>query len=457
MNSIPEFSVLSLLKGINHKRKQNFTNYDRFIPNRKHSNLEHTYTTTKELAPANLIYRIEVLGDKNGCSIKKSEDMKLNILSFKQPIKETPMNKANPLAKCDLISDLLDDIVLSRDASSRTDRNIDTKPYKVLDLPGMCDDFYINPLDWSHNGLVAIAIQDTVWLRNTVIHQNELLYTFPEAISSLKWQNRNTSTLVIGDAKGRVEIWDVLTKKCMKILNHHIDRVSVSEWCGENLLATGSKDQHIIVRDIRCNSNNRKNLAYNSAHEGEVCLLKWNSDNECLASGANDNLVNIWSIKNPSIPQLQFREHAAAVRAGSWSPHTRSVFVSGGGSADKTIRIWDTNTGEGLHSNRTEEGQICNLYWSKNSNEIVSTHGHPSNAITIWKYPFNNPVSLPGHTGRVLYFAIDPKEEKSFATAAADETLRFWHGFPLEKQIYNNKQKKTAPQFFQSIETKEIR
>jgi len=29
-------------------------------------------------------------------------------------------------------------------------------------------------------------------------------------------------------------------------------------------------------------------------HSGEVCGMKWRSDGELLASGGNDNVVNIW-------------------------------------------------------------------------------------------------------------------------------------------------------------------
>ena len=29
--------------------------------------------------------------------------------------------------------------------------------------------------------------------------------------------------------------------------------------------------------------------------------------------------------------------------------------------------------------------QVCNLMWSKNVNEIVSTHGYSLNQIIVWK------------------------------------------------------------------------
>jgi hypothetical protein len=31
--------------------------------------------------------------------------------------------------------------------------------------------------------------------------------------------------------------------------------------------------------------------------------------------------------------------------------------------------------------------QVCNLAWSKNVNELVSTHGYSQNQIIVWRYP----------------------------------------------------------------------
>ena len=68
--------------------------------------------------------------------------------------------------------------------------------------------------------------------------------------------------------------------------------------------------------------------------------------------------------------------------------------------------------------------------FSKNCNELVSTHGYSDNAIVVWKYPSMRKLStLTGHNLRVLYLAMSPDGE-SIVTGAGDETLRFWNVFP---------------------------
>jgi len=80
------------------------------------------------------------------------------------------------------------------------------------------------------------------------------------------------------------------------------------------------------------------------AHRQEVCGLKWNPATNQLASGGNDNKLYIWDSTNPT-PLYKFSQHCAAVKALAWSPHHNGLLATGGGTADKKIRYWNTLTG----------------------------------------------------------------------------------------------------------------
>lgn len=66
-----------------------------------------------------------------------------------------------------------------------------------------------------------------------------------------------------------------------------------------------------------------------------------------------------------------YTEHLAAVKAIAWSPHQHGLLASGGGTADRCIRFWNTLTGQPLQCIDTGS-QVCNLAWSKHANELVS-------------------------------------------------------------------------------------
>lgn len=80
-------------------------------------------------------------------------------------------------------------------------------------------------------------------------------------------------------------------------------------------------------------------------HKQEVCGLKWSFGEQQLASGGNDNKLMVWNAYRPEVPQYKFKSHQAAVKALSWSPHQHGLLVSGGGTADRCIKFWNTLTG----------------------------------------------------------------------------------------------------------------
>jgi cell division cycle 20-like protein 1, cofactor of APC complex len=166
--------------------------------------------------------------------------------------------------------------------------------------------------------------------------------------------------------------------------------------------------------------------------------LKWSFDGNLLASGGNDNKLFIWSAHS-STPISKFSNHCAAVKGIAWSPHNHGVLASGGGSADKTIKFWNTLDNTLLDSIDTGS-QVCNLMFSKNTKEIVSTHGYSNNEIIVWKYPsLQKMTTLTGHSSRVLFLAMNPSGE-TIVTGAGDETLRFWNVFPGKTKKENRSQ-----------------
>lgn len=303
-------------------------------------------------------------------------------------------------------------------------RNISKTPYKVLDAPELHDDFYLNLVDWSSTNFLGVGLGSCVylWSANTskVVKLCDL--SPDDTVTSVSWIQRGTH-IAVGTNQGLVQLWDVERMKKVRQFSGHIARVGVLAW-NQNTVTSGSRDRKIFHRDVReANDYTTKLLG----HKQEVCGLKWSSEGMQMASGGNDNKLLIWDARNTK-PTAKFKEHKAAVKAIAWSPHTHGLLASGGGSADKCIKFWNTNNNQILSSIDTGS-QVCNLAWSKNSSELVSTHGYSQNQICIWKYPtMTQTATLTGHTFRVLYLAMSP-DGQNIVSGAGDETLRFWTVF----------------------------
>lgn len=55
----------------------------------------------------------------------------------------------------------------------------------------------------------------------------------------------------------------------------------------------------------------------------------------------------VWN-QHSTQPVLRYSEHTAAVKAIAWSPHLHGLLASGGGTADRCIRFWNTTTNSQL-------------------------------------------------------------------------------------------------------------
>ncbi|XP_038876205.1 protein FIZZY-RELATED 2 [Benincasa hispida] len=310
----------------------------------------------------------------------------------------------------------------------KTPRKVPRSPYKVLDAPALQDDFYLNLVDWSSHNVLAVGLGNCVYLWNACSSKVTKLCDLgiDDSVCSVGWAQRGTH-LAVGTSNGKVQIWDASRCKRVRTMEGHRLRVGALAW-SSSLLSSGSRDKSILQRDIRAQDDFVTKL---SGHKSEVCGLKWSYDNRELASGGNDNRLFVWN-QHSTQPVLKFYEHTAAVKAIAWSPHLHGLLASGGGTADRCIRFWNTTTNTHLSCMDTGS-QVCNLAWSKNVNELVSTHGFSQNQIIVWRYPtMSKLATLTGHTFRVLYLAISP-DGQTIVTGAGDETLRFWNVFPSPK------------------------
>ncbi|KAL8704686.1 MAG: hypothetical protein Q9201_002180 [Fulgogasparrea decipioides] len=305
----------------------------------------------------------------------------------------------------------------------RPPRAISKVPFKVLDAPDLADDFYLNLVDWGSSNILGVGLGPCVFMWNSASGKvNKLCDLQDDIVTSVSWIQRG-SHVAIGTNKGLVQIWDAERCRRLRTMTGHSARVGALAW-NDHILTSGSRDRLIFHRDVRQPDQWLRRL---SGHRQEVCGLRWNSESGQLASGGNDNKLMIWD-KLHSTPMYRFSDHTAAVKAIAWSPHRPHVLASGGGTADRRIRFWDTLKGTCTQEIDTGS-QVCNLVWSKNSNELVSTHGFSQNQIVVWKVPsMTQMASLTGHTYRVLYLAMSP-DGQTVVTGAGDETLRFWKCF----------------------------
>ncbi|KAI0544454.1 WD40 repeat-like protein [Xylaria curta] len=309
--------------------------------------------------------------------------------------------------------------------SAQFRRRIATAPERVLDAPGLIDDYYLNLLDWSSGNQVAIGLERNVYVWSADEGSvNLLLETDPDTyVSSVKWSD-DGAYVGVGLGTGEVQIWDVAEGAKIRSMFGHDTRVGVMGW-NKHLLSTGARSGLVFNHDVRIAEHKVAELV---SHTSEVCGLEWRSDGAQLATGGNDNLVSIWDARSLAVPKFTKTNHKAAVKALAWCPWNMNLLATGGGSYDRHIHFWNTTTGARVNSIDTGS-QVTSLRWSTSYREIVSSSGFPDNSLSIWSYPtLVRNIEIPAHESRVLHSCLSP-DGQMLATAAADESLKFWKIF----------------------------
>ena len=331
------------------------------------------------------------------------------ILAFKP----APPESSKPI---DLRSQYNRPLKSANAASAQFRRRVLTAPERVLDAPGLVDDYYLNLLDWSSGNQVAIGLERSVYVWSADSGTVSCLLESPADtyISSVKWSG-DGAYVGVGLGSGEIQIWDVEEGTKLRSMHGHETRVGVMGW-NKHILSTGARSGLVYNHDVRVAQHKVAELV---SHTSEVCGLEWRADGAQLATGGNDNLVSIWDARSLAAPKFQKTNHRAAVKALSWCPWQPNLLATGGGSYDRHIHFWNTTTGARTNSIDTGS-QVTSLRWSNHYREIVSSSGFPDNSLSIWSYPtLVRNVEIPAHETRVLHSSLSP-DGQMLATAGRD-------------------------------------
>jgi cell division cycle 20-like protein 1, cofactor of APC complex len=111
--------------------------------------------------------------------------------------------------------------------SQKNYRKIIQDPYKVLDAPGLQDDYYLNLLDWSEDNCIGVGLDREVYTWSASNNKVMKLWEMEEGdgVCSVSWGRVGGSALGVGDSRGGVRMFDVTKGKVVREFEGHSARV----------------------------------------------------------------------------------------------------------------------------------------------------------------------------------------------------------------------------------------
>ena len=162
-------------------------------------------------------------------------------------------------------------------------------------------------------------------------------------------------------------------------------------------------------------------------HTDGVIALANSPDSKYIASGSNDQTVQVWEVLTGRTVVV-YRGHCGGIGAAAWSPDGRYIASA---SFDKTVQVWEAATGRTVFTYRGHTSGVYAVAWSPDGQHLAS--GGKDQTVQVWPVTlFENEgqqqssaiITYRGHRAAVQAVAWS---SDSHTLASAAENVQLWN------------------------------
>jgi WD40 repeat protein/serine/threonine protein kinase len=155
-------------------------------------------------------------------------------------------------------------------------------------------------------------------------------------------------------------------------------------------------------------------------HTGGVQAVAVSRDGQRLASASLDKTVRVWDAQTGRQVQV-LAGHTSAVHSVAFSPDGKRLASA---SLDRTVRLWDAETGRPDRVLKGHTSGVRSVAFSPDGRQLASASNDKT--VRIWDTQTGRPVRvLKGHTNWVGSVAFSPDGQR-LATGSYDTRARVW-------------------------------
>jgi WD40 repeat protein len=223
----------------------------------------------------------------------------------------------------------------------------------------------------------------------------------------------------------------------------HSKEISHVQWSPNGKeIATASKDRTVVVWDTKKRPRNEKpskcfpNFSWQKGkdcnmpwwgrvkltlkgHSGPVNCVAYNADGRQIATASSDKTVRVWNAQTGKTIHT-LRSHSNDVTCVAWS--TLGLLAST--SADQSTIVWNGKSGQQLVTLKGHVGEVTCAAWSPSGDCLATTSGDHS--AILWLIEGQKKLhTLNGHKAKVTSVAWN-SDGKFLVTASFDNSIIVW-------------------------------
>jgi WD40 repeat protein len=242
----------------------------------------------------------------------------------------------------------------------------------------------------------------------------------------------------------RVKLWDVATGECLQTYIGHTFSVNAVVFSPDGQIIASSAQDGTIRLWRTFPGNLSPEIQTLVGHNGRVWSIAFSPDGRTLVSGGEDLTVRLWACPERSRWDVatgecvaEWEAHTAWVRfvafspVGGASPGENGRFSDGAApstiataSYDRSIKIWDIDTKECLHTLTGHQQPVSAIAFSPDGQQLVSSSFDKT--IKLWDTNSGKCVkTLLGHRNRIWTVAFHPNGTQ-IASGGDDNHTKIW-------------------------------
>ncbi|MCF2151378.1 hypothetical protein IQ276_034185 [Desmonostoc muscorum LEGE 12446] len=255
----------------------------------------------------------------------------------------------------------------------------------------------------------------TEFIKASIKYQNQV-----QAIEAERKQREVSTELSLANSLGRysLSLFDT---------HHELEAFVEAIKAGKILQKHKATDGKVIdaLHKVLVKGSERNRL---EGHDS-INSISFSPDGKTLASGSADKTIKLWNVETGEEIRT-IKTHYTSANSISFSPDGKTL-ASGG--EDKTIKFWNVETGEEIRTLDGHNYDVNSVSFSPDGKTLASGSGDKT--IKLWNVETGEEIhTLQGNNDDINFiysistysFSFSP-DGKTLASGSTDTTIKFWN------------------------------